>query len=217
MSSDDQPMISIGNISNLAIYLQATEKQMLASYARALTRTTGWLKTHASRMAKEGLQVRELKTLQKRMHYYSKRAAGGHLDAANFWFGLNMMPISQLKGKVTGRGGKRHARRDKNTGRFIKRRKGSAAPVFSPAGGSLADTAFEDGYVSRPDGGRRTIFVRGKYRTREATLDIQEPMERDVVAKLIREVPARFMKTYEDDLKHRVATNLRTDGNGRRI
>ncbi|PKA28503.1 hypothetical protein CWR41_00545 [Cedecea lapagei] len=86
------------------------------------------------------------------MWYYRKRAAAGKLDSLNFWLGLNAVPVSQLKGKIKGRGGKRHARRDKRTGRFIKRRKGSAAPTFSPASASLPETTFEDGFVTNPPG-----------------------------------------------------------------
>lgn len=216
MSNNDNIFIQMSDISHLAIYLQATEKQMLASYGRALGRTSIWLKARASRTAKDGIGFRELKTLQKRMWYYRKRAAAGKLDSLNFWLGLNAVPVSQLKGKIKGRGGKRHARRDKRTGRFIKRRKGSAAPTFSPASASLPETTFEDGFVTKPAGGRRTILVRGKYRTREATIDIYDPTN-DAISPLVRELQARFMKTYEQDLKHRVSTNLRTDGNGRRI
>lgn len=217
MTSENKPLIDLGNISNLAVYLKATEKQMLQAYGRALGRTATWLKTRSARMAAEGVKVRKLDTLRKRMGYYRRKAAAGDPDALKFWFGLNAMPVSDLKGKIAGKRGKRHARRDKKTGRFIKRRKGSAAPVFSPDGMSLPDTAFEDGYVTRPDAGRRTIFVRGKYRTREATIDIQEPMERDVISDLIREMPSHFMEEYEHEIKYRVATNLRTDGRGRRI
>ena len=230
MTSENKPLIDLGNISNLAVYLKATEKQMLQAYGRALGRTATWLKTRSARMAGEGIKVRKLDTLRKRMGYYRRKAAAGDPDALKFWFGLNAMPVSDLKGKIAGKRGKRHARRDKKTGRFIKRRKGSAAPVFSPDGMSLPDTAFEDGYVTKGATGKRTILVRGNKRTknkrtgklhkrwvREAAIDIQEPMERDVISDLIREMPSYFMKQYEHEIKYRVATNLRTDGRGRRI
>lgn len=54
MTSGNKPLIDLGNISNLAVYLKATEKQMLQAYGRALGRMATWLKTHSARMAREG-------------------------------------------------------------------------------------------------------------------------------------------------------------------
>lgn len=172
--------IDVDTIWRIAEHIGATHKQFRAAYSRALKRTAATLRKKAVADMKDGLAPRSLDMVRRRLlSFRLDRSSQSKLDNFRLWFGLNAIKVKDLKGRINGRLRPHHTRRDKSTGRFIKARRQAENAGFTPKGSLLSPRTYENGEVTRSRReNRRTVVIRDPdtRRTREAEIDIYEPM-----------------------------------------
>lgn len=198
--------VDVNAIWRIAESLGATMHQYRLAYSRALKRTAATLRKKALADLKDGLAPRSMEMVRRRLLSF-RTTRGAALDEARFWFGLNAIRVKDLKGRISGRIRPHHTLRDRSTGRFIKARRQAQAVGFTPKGNLLSPMTFPDGEVIRSRReGRRTVAIRdpGTRRTREAEVDIYEPMLNYVEDNAFAECLDIFMHHFEDDIRRRV-------------
>lgn len=204
--------IDVDAIWRIAEHIGATHKQFQAAYSRALKRTAATLRKKAMADLKDGLAPRSLDLVRRRLlSFRLDRASQSKLDNFRLWFGLNAIKVKDLKGRINGRVRPRHSRRDRSTGRFIKARRQADNAGFTPKGSMLSPRTFENGEVARSRReNRRTVIIRDPdtRRTREAEVDIYEPMLNYIEDNAFAEAMEIFMHHFETDLRGRVKARI---------
>ncbi|EBS3741176.1 hypothetical protein DQY98_14195 [Salmonella enterica subsp. enterica serovar Saintpaul] len=202
--------IDVDVIWRIADSIGATQKQFRAAYSRALRRTAATLRKKAMADLKDGLAPRSMDLVRRRLLSF-RLDRGSQLDNFRLWFGLNAIKVKDLKGRINGRLRPHHTRRDSNTGRFIKARRQAENAGFSPKGNLLSERSFENGEVSRSKrNNRRTVVIRDPLtrRTREAEMDIYEPMLNYIEDNAFAEAMEIFMHHFETDIRGRVKARI---------
>lgn len=202
--------IDIDAIWKIASHIGATQKQFRAAYSRALQRTAATLRKRTMAGMKEGIAPRSLTMARKRLLSF-RVGRGSELDEFRLWFGLNAIKVKDLKGKVIGRVLPHHNRRDKKTGRYIASRRKRKAAGFAPNGALLKTQTWPDGEVARTrKEGRRTVVIRDPktHRTREAEVDIYEPMLNFIEDNAFAEAMEIFMHHFNSDIRGRVKSKV---------
>ncbi|MBZ6390647.1 MAG: hypothetical protein LBE90_09090 [Pantoea dispersa] len=204
--------IDVSAIWRIAENVGATQKQFRAAYSRALQRTAATLRKKALADLRDGLAPRRMDMVRRRLLAFRlQRSEQSMLDNFRLWFGLNAIRVGDLKGRVKGRIRPHHERRDKSTGRFIKARRQAAAAGFTPKGSLLSARTYDNGEVARSRReNRRTVVIRDKEtrRTREAEIDIYEPMLNYVEDNAFAEVVEIFMHHFRTDIRGRVKAKI---------
>ncbi|BBG61684.1 hypothetical protein NVI2019_PEGOAJLN_01215 [Providencia alcalifaciens] len=202
--------IDVDALRQIVEQVGATQHQYRLAYSRALKRTASKIRQQSSALLKSGLAPRKMKELQRR--FFARRIKrGAGLDEMSFWFGLNAIKVTRLRGRSVGKIPPRHRRRDKRTGRFIpaaQRRQYVAR--FEPKGQRLLSQSYPYGVVGRTRQGQRTIKVRDPLtrRWREALIDIAPALHDHLEDTLFAECVAVFMKEFESDIRRRVKHNI---------
>lgn len=202
--------IDINAIWRIAENIGATQKQFRAAYSRALRRTAATLRKKAMADLKDGLAPRSMNLVRRRLLSF-RLDRGSQLDNFRLWFGLNAIKVKDLKGRISGRVRPHHNRRDKSTGRYIKARRQTQDAGFAPKGNLLASQTFTNGEVARSRrDNRRTVVIRDPdtRRTREAEVDIYEPMLNYVEDNAFAEAMDIFMHHFESDIRGRVKAKI---------
>jgi len=204
--------IDVDAIWRIAEHIGATHKQFRAAYSRALKRTAATLRKKAMADLKDGLAPRSINLVRRRLlSFRLDRASQSQLDNFRLWFGLNAIKVKDLKGRINGRVRPHHTRRDKSTGRYIKARRQAENAGFTPKGSLLSPRTFENGEVARSRReNRRTVVIRDPdtRRTREAEVDIYEPMLNYIEDNAFAEAMEIFMHHFETDLRGRVKARI---------
>ena len=205
--------IDVDAIWRIAEHIGATHKQFRAAYSRALKRTAATLRKKAVADMKDGLAPRSLDMVRRRLlSFRLERASQSKLDNFRLWFGLNAIKVKDLKGRINGRVRPHHTRRDKSTGRYIKARRQAENAGFTPKGSLLSPRTFENGGGGPPPRreNRRTVVIRDPdtRRTREAEVDIYEPMLNYIEDNAFAEAIEIFMHHFETDLRGRVKARI---------
>lgn len=202
--------IDVKAIWRIAENIGATQKQFRAAYSRALRRTAATLRKKAMADLKGGLAPRSMNLVRRRLLSF-RLDRGSQLDNFRLWFGLNAIKVKDLKGRISGRVRPHHNRRDKSTGRYIKARRQTQDAGFAPKGNLLASQTFTNGEVARSRrDNRRTVVIRAPdtRRTREAEVDIYEPMLNYVEDNAFAEAMDIFMHHFESDIRGRVKAKI---------
>lgn len=202
--------IDVNAIWRIAENIGATQKQFRAAYSRALRRTAATLRKKAMADLKDGLAPRSMNLVRRRLLSF-RLDRGSQLDNFRLWFGLNAIKVKDLKGRISGRVRPHHNRRDKSTGRYIKARRQTQDAGFAPKGNLLASQTFTNGEVARSRrDNRRTVVIRDPdtRRTREAEVDIYEPMLNYVEDNAFAEAMDIFMHHFESDIRGRVKAKI---------
>lgn len=202
--------IDVKAIWRIAENIGATQKQFRAAYSRALRRTAATLRKKALADLKDGLAPRSLNMVRRRLLSF-RLDRGSQLDNFRLWFGLNAIKVKDLKGRVSGRIRPHHSRRDKTTGRYIKARRQAGAAGFVPKGNLLAARTFQNGEVSRSRrDNRRTVVIRDPEtrRTREAEVNIYEPMLNYIEDNAFADAMEIFMHHFQSDIRGRVKAKI---------
>jgi hypothetical protein len=202
--------IDVNAIWRIAENIGATQKQFRAAYSRALRRTAATLRKKAMADLKGGLAPRSMNLVRRRLLSF-RLDRGSQLDNFRLWFGLNAIKVKDLKGRISGRVRPHHNRRDKSTGRYIKARRQTQDAGFAPKGNLLASQTFTNGEVARSRrDNRRTVVIRDPdtRRTREAEVDIYEPMLNYVEDNAFAEAMDIFMRHFESDIRGRVKAKI---------
>lgn len=208
-------------MEKLAADLSATHDQMRLAYSRALRRTKQTITKDTVRLMRERTGFSDAARVRKRvLAFDTHRDKARELSGLKLFFGLNAVRLSDLKGRVSGRGGKHHDYRDPQTGRFAtrpRRRKGSI-PQFRPKGNAMPPVMSfgDDSHIGKTRRGRRSIFLRGRGARREAEADIYAPMIDAIEDEVLADLPAIFMHHYREDLTRRAKHGIHVDKKTRR-
>jgi len=204
--------IDVDAIWNIAKKIGATQNQFRAAYSRALSRTAATLRKKAMADLKDGLAPRSMNLVRRRLlSFRLSKAEKSALDTFRIWFGLNAIKVKDLKGKISGRMRRRHKKRDRKTGRFAKSRRKVQQVGFTPKGSLLSPQTFLNGEVARSQhGNRRTLVIRDPEtrRTRDAEIDIYEPMLNYIEDNAFAEALEIFMHHFESDIRGRVKAKV---------
>ncbi|KQN46892.1 hypothetical protein ASE93_12335 [Serratia sp. Leaf50] len=201
--------IDLGALQKIAVSVRATHKQYMSAYGRALSRTAATLRKRAMADIKTGLAPRSLVMVRKRLLSF-RLMRGAALDEGKIWLGLNAVKVKDLKGRIRGRVRPHHDLHSPITGRFIAGRRKTTETGFDPKGSLLSSQNFINGEVGRTRSGRRTVVIRDPQtrRTKEAEVDIYEPMLNVIEDNAFADVPAIFLHHFETDLRGRIKTRI---------
>lgn len=197
-------------LRDIAIAAGANHKQYMMAYSRALQRTAVTVRKRAMADLKSGLAPRSMAMVRKRLLSF-RLSRGAALDEGKLWFGLNAIKVKDLKGRIRGRILPHHDKRDPKTGRFSPSRRKRGDAGFEPQGKLLAGKTFENGEVSRSKReGRRTVVIRdpATRRTKEAEIDIYEPMLNYIEDNAFDDVATIFFQHFQTDIKGRIKARI---------
>lgn len=181
-------------IGTLVTELGVTEKQAKFALSRALNRTAATLRRMSERGLKSELDIKKLSYLRKRLK--SIRFKRANFDGMKLWYGLNDMPVSALRGRIT------------------------AARKGAQFSGKAGSQVFADGFIRKSARGYgRTILMRkGKARLPldEAAMPVKDRMDVFVEDEVFVQVDEIFWKHFERDMLARArgfgATDYRQNG-----
>ncbi len=178
--------IDFEEVEAISAYLQASEKQVLAAYHRALSRTQVTMLKYSRKVFKDELGVSQLKKAQRRVQAFKvNRRDKTDVGGLRLWNGLNDISVNWLNGRLTSNG--------------------RSGATFTSS--KLGTHHFDNGFVIEK-GGRKQLFERDKGSVRA----IQIPVPESIASKLNQDIMDRltdvFMHHFEVDLKGRVKTGL---------
>ncbi|PZQ21170.1 MAG: hypothetical protein DI569_12970 [Sphingopyxis macrogoltabida] len=164
-------------IEKLALDLALTEKQVRYAMTRALARTTSALRRMSERGLKSELDVRKVSYLRLRLK--SVKVRGTRAEGVRLWYGMNDMPVSALRGRLSS-----------NT---------KGATFVGKAGA----VSFPNGFVrkARSGSGPAILFRRGRERlpVDEGRVPVKDQMDSFVEGEIFEQVAAIFWKHFERD------------------
>lgn len=183
--------IEMDEVFNIQKMLNANNKQVRLAMQRALRRTANTLKARSVKYLKDSLQAKNSKKLRQRFRHIVFKKDKNEFGEYKFWFGLNDVPISALKGSVKKLG----TRRNRLGGQF------------SPKSSLLhAQKYHEKAFVARVNGKRSVFIRRGKKRfpVDEGKVPIAEEISDHIDDEIFWDMNEIFMHHFEVDLKGRV-------------
>lgn len=187
--------IDLDELEAVKQILNATEKEMMLAYNRALKRTAISFKSLLSKKVRDSVQARKLDYVRKRLKDYRVSTPGEVLDGLKFWVGLNDMAVHSLKGRM---------------------KQKSPYAYFSPKSKAIDQKKARRGFVLTGGklGSNRLMFQRfasykGAYHVVRTSIDtaVQDGIE----DKLFNLSPEIFLKHFETDLKGRIAMRKKKD------
>lgn len=200
--------IDAGELRALAERVGATSAQMSGAYNRALKRTLAKYRKEALQLMLAQTGAKDKKVLQRRVKTFSQRLALTAVKPGEgkLWLGLNALPVSALKGRMTAP--PPQTRRRDARGRFV-RVSGSRGATFTPSSAQIATLSFPDSFIGIVRG-RESIWQRnGRGFVHEATVPIYGPVRRAVSDDLYKEMNAELMRRFEQDMRGRIAGGIR--------
>ncbi|CAG9000661.1 MAG: hypothetical protein CENE_02661 [Candidatus Celerinatantimonas neptuna] len=169
----------------------ANERDMRKAYNRALNRTAVTVQSMSARLLKDELSARKLSAVRARLRHYRLRADGPALSGLKLWFGLNDMPVSQLKGTI----------------RRLGSRKNPDGAQFTPSAQELSARTFRDSFIAKL-GSRRSVYHRKgrkRFPVSEDVIAISDALHVRIEDDIFDQLPKIFLHHYTTDLKGRVA------------
>lgn len=173
--------IEADGLARIGSELGATEKQVKLAFSRALGRTASTLRRMSERGLKDELQLRVLKFLRLRLKTLKMRKGKG--EDIMLWYGLNDMPVGELKGR----------------------------PTKTAAGASFRGKEFAGGFKGKNKRKQPTIFKRvgGKsHPIAEQEMPVKDKMETFVEDRIFDKADEIFWRHFEKDLAARVKYKL---------
>lgn len=183
--------IEMDEVFNIQRMLSANNQQVRLAMHRALRRTANTLKARSVKYLKDSLEAKNSKKIRQRFRFYSFKKNKNEFGEYKFWFGLNDIPISALKGSV----------------RKLGTRKKPLGGQFTPKSSMLTTQKYhEKAFVARVNG-KRSVFIRkGKRRfpVDEGAVPIVEEMKDHIDDEIFWDMHEIFIHHFEIDLKGRV-------------
>ncbi len=160
----------------------ATEKQVEASYRRALNRTASNIRTMMRRDLRLGLDLRSAGVLRRRL---KQMRAKGKANGAQIelWLGQNDLPPGAFKGR----------------------------PVATESGVTFRGQTFAGAFLAKMPGGRVSIFRRredGRLPIIEQTIAAQDDMNEVLETKVLPDVLELFFRNFRAELKARTVFGI---------
>jgi len=179
--------IDLDDLTYIQDAVGATEEQLIASYNRALKRTAVTIRKLARKHLKDELQLKNVKALRSRLKDYVIKQHG--LTELKLWYGLNALPVSAFKGRMS---------------------QGSAGASFAPAGPS-GRRHYKGSFVARMRNGKRSIWRRlsaDRNHLTEERVDVHKGLQESVEDEVFDQLPDIFLAHLETDLKGRVKLGI---------
>lgn len=185
--------IDASQVRGLIEELGATEKQAKFALNRALNRTAATLRKLSASGLKSELDIKKAAYIRRRLK--SIRFRGANFSGMKLWYGLNDMPVSTLRGNISGG------------------RTGGAS--FS---GKAGTKSFPQGFVAKSQRGYGKTILMRKSKARlpieEATMPVKDRMDVFVEDEIFVKVEEIFWQHFERDMAARAkygvgATNYR--------
>lgn len=183
--------IEMDEVFNIQRMLNANNKQVRLSMQRALRRTANTLKARSTKYLKDSLQAKNAKKIRQRFRLYAFKANKNEIGEYKFWFGLNDVPISALRGST----------------RKLGTKKNPLGGQFTPKSSYLLTQQYhEKAFVGRVNGKRSVFIRRGKKRfpVDEGKVPITQEISDHIDDEIFWDMNAIFMHHFEVDLKGRV-------------
>ena len=176
-------------LQRIAEELGAMPKEINAAYNRALTRTAATLRKLSSQGLQSELGLRRAAAVRRRLKTIrvkgSKTGDYRRMAEVRLWYGLNDLPVSEFKGRVS--------------------ESASGARYSGPAG----NEAFAGAFVANPRGSKRRTIMRRRGRKRlpiqQETLPIKDRADVYVEDEIFVHLESIFWRHFRDDLERRVA------------
>lgn len=176
--------IEADDLQRIAAELGAMPKEVRASYNRALTRTAATLRKLSSKGLQSKLGLARAAAVRRRLKTLRIKRQGGDMGSVRLWYGLNDLPVSEFKGRVTSTG--------------------TGASYSGPGG----NHSFGRAWVGSSRFARkRTIMQRvreSRYPVREAQLPIKDQADVFVEDEVFVKLNDIFWRHFSNDLERRV-------------
>jgi hypothetical protein len=176
--------IEADDLERVSKELGATTKEIRISYNRALTRTAATLRKLSSKGLQSHLGLARAAAIRRRMKTLRIKGQGG-MNQVRLWYGLNDLPVSEFKGRITAG----------STG---------GASYSGPAGGER----FPGGWAGNSRYARkRTIMERvggSRLPIREAKMPVKDRADVFVEDEVFWKLTDIFWRHFRTDLERRV-------------
>jgi hypothetical protein len=169
-------------IRAMADEFSATEKQVEASYRRALNRTASNIRTMMRRELSAGLDLRSAGVLRRRLKQMRAKgkASGAQID---IWLGQNDLPPGAFKGR----------------------------PRETGSGVTFRGQTFEGAFLAKMPGGKVSIFRRrddGRLPIIEQTIGVQDEMNDVLETRILPDVLELFFRNFRAELRARTVFGI---------
>lgn len=166
----------------------AMPKEVESAFNRAMQRTQVTIQTRSAKTMREHAGAKGNKVIKRRLQVYRNalRLGSGTDASLRFWFGLNDIGVSALKGRIS-------AKRNQNGANF------HAA--------TLGAHHFQGGFVAKM-GKTRSICIRNgssRFAFHEAKIDIHDKLRAQLTSEVLPRVKEVFLHHYTADLTSRIA------------
>lgn len=175
--------IEASDLQRVSDEMGAMPKEVRASYNRALTRTAATLRKLSSKGLQSHLGLARAAAVRRRLKTLRIRSSNG-MNGVRLWYGLNDLPVSEFKGRVSPAG--------------------TGASYSGPAGAHNFDRAWVG---SSRFARKRTILQRvreSRYPVREAQLPIKDRADVFVEDEVFWKLNDIFWRHFTQDLERRV-------------
>lgn len=203
--------VDFSDINKIRESAGASQGQMIAAFNRALKRTAAKLQRQSVALMISETAARSKSRTNRRVRAFTVLASkdGAKPGSGKVWFGLNDMPVGDLKGRIRSqRKIKTEDRKRDSRGRFIEE-KGSRGATFIPAASGLNATTYLNSFAGTVRG-KKSIWIRsGNGHVHEAMLPIHHQLMDKVGDEIGSEAGEMLMKYYEQDLRGRVAGGIK--------
>lgn len=207
--------IDMSELRAIQAAVGATEGQFIAAYNKAMKQTANRLGKESAALTMKVIGAKDRTIIQRRVRPHLTRMTAGNKDGGGkIWFGLNAVPVSELKGRMKApRQVKR--KRDKR-GRLVKSRRGARGATFTPKSAALNSVSFPDSFVGVIKE-KKTIWIRGKAKSVfEARVPVYDAMIDAIGKGIFPQAGAMLLDYFSKDIRGRVAGGVHLNGKGKR-
>lgn len=208
--------IDMSELRAIQAAVGATEDQFIGAYNKALKQTANRLAKESAVMTMKVIGAKDRGILQRRVRPRLTRMTKGNKDGGGkIWFGLNDVPVSQIKGR-TQAPRKVKRKRDKR-GRMVKSRRGARGVTFTPKASALNSLSFPNSFVGVIKK-KETIWVRGQGRSvSEAVIPVYDAMISAIGKGIFPQAGEMLLDYFSKDIRGRVAGGVHLNNKGKRI
>lgn len=208
--------IDMSELRAIQTALGATEGQFIGAYNKALKQTANQLAKESAALTVKVIGAKDRTLRQRRVRPHLTKMTTANKDGGGkIWFGLNDVPVSQLKGRM--QAPRKVARKRDEKGRLVKTKRGARGATFTPKSSSLNSVSFPDSFIGVIKK-KKTIWVRGNGRSvSEAVVPVYDAMISAIGKGIFPQAGAMLLDYFSKDIRGRVAGGVNLNSKGRRI
>ena len=207
--------VDLSELRAIQAALGATEGQFIGAYNKALKQTANRLAKESAALTMRVIGAKDRTILQRRVRPHLTKMTKENKDGGGkIWFGLNDVPVSQLKGRM--QAPRKVARKRDDKGRLVKTKRGARGATFTPKSSSLSSISFPDSFVGVIKK-KKTIWVRGQGRSvSEAAIPIYDAMISAIGKGIFPQAGEMLLDYFSKDIRGRVAGDIHLNSKGKR-